>query len=380
MKTPVYLDHNAATPLDPRVLEAMLHVFKEAYGNPSSSEHPFGWYAQELVQIAREEVASLINARPEEIIFTSGATEANNLALKGAAGNRAPGRALVSAIEHKSVTNVLAAREIETEFLPVNEQGYVSPADVVCSLKRSAALLLSVIAANNEIGTVQKLEEIFAAARGKADYLHCDAAQAGGKIALDVRALNVDLLSLSAHKMHGPKGAGALYVRKGIKLEPLLHGGGQEDGVRSGTLNVPAIVGFGKACAIAKIEMKRDREHLAKLCRVLLDGLREQGVEFVLNGPPVGERLPGNLHLSFPGIDAAWLLASANTKIAFSTGAACDSTAEEHSHVLQAINLPEELQRSSIRLSFGRFSTTEEALFAAEVLAGLTVRRKSASM
>ena len=388
MKAPVYLDYNSTTPLDPRVLEAMLPVMKTHFGNAASSTHSFGWHAAELVQIAREEVATLIAAAPEEIIFTSGATEANNLAIKGVladggkAGKTAAYAALSAVTEHKSVLDPLqslAGQGVMLNLIGVDSCGSLKSSDFV-QLSQRPTTLASIMMANNEIGTIHDIAQLAGPLRGKIRYFHCDATQAAGKIPIDVRSMNVDLMSLSAHKFYGPKGIGALYIsskQPPLSLAPLLEGGGHERGYRSGTLNVPAIVGMGKACAIAREEMEEDREHCEKLCSLFLTELRQQLDGIELNGPQQN-RLPGNLNLSIYGLNNSRLIGLIGTKIAISFGSACQSAKPEPSHVLQALGIGLERQQSSLRISFGRFSTEAELTYAAEVLAKAVrkIRRK----
>lgn len=362
---PIYLDNQATTRTDPRVLEAMLPYFTEHYGNAASRTHVFGWKAEEAVNRAREQVAALLGAEPREIIFTSGATESNNLALKGAAAMlRSRGNHLITVqTEHKSVLD--PCRRLEREgfqvtYLPVDRYGRVA-AEQVAEALTERTILVSVMAANNEIGTLQPIAAIGRLCKERGVLLHTDAAQAAGKIPLDVEGMGIDLLSLSAHKMYGPKGVGALYVRRRqpyVRLEPLLDGGGHERGLRSGTLPVPLIVGLGQACALCQQEMPQEAERLRQLRERLRQGLQERLPETYLNGHPT-ERLPGNLHLSFAHVRADALL-SALRDIAVSSGSACTSADPEPSYVLRALGLPDELVRSGIRFGLGRFTTEEE--------------------
>ncbi len=365
VRLPIYLDHQSTTPADPRVVEAMLPYFSDDFGNAASKTHVFGWRAEAAVELARETLAAAIGARaPAEIVFMSGATESINLALKGAAHARAGTKdhLVVAATEHRAVLDTCRALEAAgatLTLLPVDAHGLLDPD----ALRRSLGprtLLVSVMAANNEIGVLQPLEEIGRICREHSVLFHCDAAQAAGKLALDVEALGIDLLSLSAHKFYGPKGIGALYVRSRprVRLHPLLHGGGHERGLRSGTLPVPLIVGAARALALSLEELPSEQPRLLALRGRLLERLHGdlEGVE--LNGH--GERrLAGNLNLSFLGVDAAALLL-ALPEVALSTGSACSSAEPHPSHVLRALGLPEATIRSAIRIGIGRFNTEEE--------------------
>jgi cysteine desulfurase len=365
MKLPIYLDNHATTPVDPRVLQAMTPYFLERFGNPSSRSHSFGWEASEAVEEARKKVAGLIGANPNEIFFTSGATESDNLAIKGAAWvhGEQRGQILTSPIEHKAVLDSCQALErqgYEITYLPVDRFGIVDSGDVEKALT-SRTILISVMFANNEIGTVEPVEEIGRIARRRGVLFHTDAAQAVGKMPLNVNRMNIDLLSLTAHKLYGPKGIGAIYVRgenPKQKLAPLLDGGGQESGVRPGTLNVTGIVGLGEACQICSEEMGSENARLTQLRDRLRDGLLAELDEVHLNGHPT-KRLSQNLNLSFGYVDGESLLLSLSD-IAVSTGAACNSAGTKGSHVLEAIGLREELVQSSIRFGLGRFTTEEE--------------------
>jgi cysteine desulfurase len=367
-RLPIYLDYHATTPLDRRVLERMLPFFTERFGNPASSSHSFGWQAQEAVEQARREVAGLISAASRDMIFTSGATESNNLALRGVAELAGAGRrrVVVSAIEHKSVLE--SASRLERDgwtvvVAPVDPDGRVSLGALREAVTPDTALV-SVMAANNEIGVVQPIAEACAIAHAAGAAFHTDAAQAVGKIPIDVAALDVDLLSLTAHKMYGPKGCGALFCRRGISLAPLICGGGQERGVRSGTLNVPGIVGLGAACAMARQEMPQESARLRGLRDRLLDGLRSRIDGVSVNGS-LEHRLPHNLHVSFAGIDAESLVIGIGD-IAVSTGSACSSASATPSHVLRAIHDEAAASAASIRFGLGRQTTEEEIDYAIE--------------
>jgi cysteine desulfurase len=369
MKLPVYMDYHATTPVDPRVLAAMMPYFSEKFGNPSSRSHSFGWEAADAVEKARAQVARLIGADPKEIYFTSGATESNNLAIKGVALTHlgGPAQVLTTPIEHKAILDPCRWAEqqgLEVVLLPVDRHGMVDPAAVEETITEHT-VLVSIILANNEIGTIQRLHEIGSITRSHGVLLHTDAAQATGKIPVHVSAMNIDLLSLTAHKMYGPKGIGAIYVRGGEiqdTLTPLLDGGGQEGGLRPGTLNVPGIVGLGEACQLCQQEMAAESERLRRLRDRLRDGIFVELDEVHLNGHPA-ERLAHNLNLSFGYLEGEALLMSLSD-VAVSTGAACNSggsTAKSKgSHVLEAIGLPDDLIQSSIRIGLGRFTTEEE--------------------
>lgn len=370
----IYLDHHATTPVDPRVVTAMLPFFTEKFGNAGSINHPYGWEAKDAVDAARASIAAALNAGEREIVFTSGATESNNLAIKGIAErSRKKGNHIVSVgTEHKSVLDVLdklSRRDYEVTLLPVEPIGSLTcgvldPQRVADAL-RPDTILVSVMAANNEIGVIQNIAEIGRLCRERGVTFHCDATQAVGKVPVDVEAWNVDLLSLTAHKMYGPKGIGALYVRRrtpAVRLTAQIDGGGQEHGFRSGTLNVPGIVGFAKALELCLAEMPREAERLTGLRRRLFDGIagRIEGVS--LNGPALdvpGLRLPNNLNLSFAGVDGEALMMSMK-HVAVSSGSACTSANPEPSHVLRALGLSEDLTRASLRYGLGRFNTADE--------------------
>jgi len=363
---PIYLDHHATTPLDPRVLDAMLPYFREDFGNSSSASHVYGWRAEAAVELAREQIANAIGAAdPREIVFTSGTTEADNLALIGVArANRGRCDHLVTTcIEHPAVLD--AARSLERDgfrvtYLPVDADGLVAPADVAAAIEERTALV-SVVAANSEIGTLQPLAEIARICSDRGVPLHTDAAQAVGRSPLDVKGLGVDLLSMCAHKLYGPKGIGALYVRlrrPRLRIEPLLHGGGHERGLRSGTLPVPLIVGFARALCLCLEELESEAARLVTLRQRLWDGLRAELVGVELNGHPE-LRLPGNLNVAFDGVDADQLLV-ALPGVALSTGSACASASAEPSHVLTALGLPSARIRSSLRFGLGRSTSAAE--------------------
>lgn len=362
MRTPVYLDNHATTKVDPRVVGAMLPLMEDDYGNAASRQHAFGWKAEAAVEIARARIALLIGATPEEIVFTSGATESINLALKGAAESlRGRGnRIVIAATEHRAVLDTaarLAQYGFEITTLGVDPTGLVDPADISKAIG-PRTILVSIMGANNEIGTLAPLGEIGALCRDRGVLFHTDAAQAVGRIPLDVGEMNIDLLSLSAHKMHGPKGTGALVVRNGVRIAPQLDGGGHERGLRSGTLNVPAIVGFGLAAEIAGADMEKESVRLSALRDRLVGGL-ENAIEGIrMNGHPT-RRLPHNANITFPGVTADALM-MAMKDIAVSSGSACTSASPGPSHVLLAIGLSPEEARASLRFGLGRFTTEEE--------------------
>ena len=362
--THIYMDNQATTPVDPRVLDAMLPYFKADFGNAASRTHSFGWTAEAAVDRAREQIAELIHADARDIIFTSGATESDNLAIKGvAAVNRDRGGHLITqATEHHAVLDTCKALErlgFDVTVLPVDRYGMVAPETVMDAI-RDDTVLVSIMAANNEIGTVQPLGDIGAACRERNILFHCDAAQAVGKVPIDVQALGIDLLSISAHKLYGPKGVGALYVRSRprVRLVAEIDGGGHERGMRSGTLNVPGIAGLGAACEIARVEMAAEGVRLRALRERLKSRLFDGLNDIFLNGHPE-ERLDGNLNVSFEGVDGESLLVGLDD-IALSSGSACTSAALEPSYVLRALGVPTRLAESSIRFGLGRFNTQAE--------------------
>jgi len=370
MKTPVYLDYHATTPVDPRVLERMLPYFHQRFGNAASRSHRFGWEAEKAVERARRQVASLAGAAPREIVFTSGATESNNLALKGVLeASSARGAHLVTmATEHKAVLD--PARRLERQgcrvtVLPPERDGLLS-LDRLRAAIAEDTVLVSVMAANNEIGVIQPVREIGAICRERGVLLHCDAAQAFGKIPLDVERDAIDLLSITAHKLYGPKGAGALYVRRRnprVAVAAQMDGGGHEAGMRSGTLNVPGIVGFGEACAIAAEEMGGEAERVAALRDRLRERLAAELAGISVNGS-MEHRLPGNLNISIEGVEGDALLMSV-PELALSTGSACSSATVEPSHVIRALGVGEERARGALRFGLGRWTDVAEVDYAA---------------
>ena len=381
---PIYLDNQSSTRVDPRVLEAMLPYFTEHFGNPHSTSHAYGRVAAKAIERARAEVAALIHADPREIVFTSGATESNNLAIKGAAhfarahpqGARPRDQIITLATEHKCVLESCAQLEREgfaVTYLPVEHDGLLA-IDKLAAALSERTLLVSVMAAHNEIGVIQPLAEIGALCRGKGVLFHSDAAQAAGKIPLDVEAMHNDLMSISGHKMYGPKGVGVLYVRRRprVRLLPLIDGGGQERGLRSGTLPTPLFVALGRAAAIAAAEMSEETVRLRRLRDRLYQGLVRRVPGLILNGN-AESRLAGNLNLTFPGIEAPTLI-EACPAIAISTGSACTSATIEPSYVLRALGLPDTLASTAIRIGLGRFNTSAEVDFAVDALANAAAR------
>lgn len=373
MKFPIYLDYHSTTPVDPRVLEAMMPYLTNDFGNPSSKSHCFGWKAEHAIEKARERVAKILGAQTKEIIFTSGATESNNYVLVGAAEKYSHlGKHIITTcVEHKCIldtTKYLEKKGFEITYLPVDSTGRVRLSDVEKAL-RPDTILLSVMTANNETGSINPIREIGAMARAKNILFHTDAAQAVGKIPLNMDEMNIDMLSLSAHKMYGPKGSGAVYVKRKdprVELEPLMHGGGQEGGHRSGTLNVPGIVGLGMACEIAKAEMHEEVARISFLRDKLHNGLNEALGELHLNGHPT-DRLPQSLNVSFPYIESDSLVASLKN-IAVSSTSACMSAAAIPSYVLAAMGVPKERIHASVRFGLGRFTTEEEIVYTVETV------------
>jgi len=394
------MDYHATTPVDSRVLESMLPYFTQTFGNAASRNHVFGWEAEAAVGEARHQIAAALGAADKEIVFTSGATESDNLAVLGAARLlREKGRHVVTgATEHHAVLDAFRALEREgfaVTYLPPDRTGRIDASRVKEALTDETTLV-SLMLANNEIGTIQPIGEIGAVCRERNVLLHTDAVQGFTKIPFDVEAMSVDLASVTAHKLYGPKGVGALYVRgKGprVRLAPLFHGGGHERGLRSGTLNVPGIVGFGSAVEIAMAEREEEMRRLRLLRRGLERGIRERVEDAALNGPPLpaidedgrlapGEeerRLPGNLNLSFPGVEGEALLMDLKN-LAVSSGSACTSASIEPSHVLRAIGVPDDLAHASIRFGLGRFSTREEVDFAIEAVDGAVRKLRSGAL
>jgi cysteine desulfurase len=374
IKLPIYMDYHATTPVDPRVLEEMLPYFTTKFGNAASRSHAFGWETEEAVDYGRERVASLIGAKDaKEIVFTSGATESDNLALKGVAEfYKDKGNHIITTVtEHKAILDTckrLEKQGYEVTYLGVAKDGRVDPNDVKKAIN-DRTILVSVMLANNEIGTVQPLEEIGKITRERGVLFHSDAVQGVGKVDFDVQAMNVDLASLTAHKMYGPKGIGALYVRRSkprVRLVAQMDGGGHERGMRSGTLPVPLIVGFGKAAEIMKREGKAESVHLAALRERLRSRIMSQLDEVYINGS-VEHRLPGNLNISFNFVEGEGLM-MAIKDVAVSSGSACTSASLEPSYVLRALGVGDELAHSSIRFGLGRFNTEEEVDYVADLV------------
>jgi len=365
LKLPIYMDYHATTPCDPRVFEAMRPYFTEVFGNAASRNHQFGWEAEEAIENARKQVADLISATSKEIVFTSGATESDNLALKGVADMYYErGDHIITVVtEHKAILDTckkLEKRGFKVTYLPVGSDGLITPDDVRNAIT-DKTILVSVMMANNEIGVIQPIAEIGKVCKERGVLFHTDATQAIGKIPFSVQDLNVDLASFSAHKIYGPKGIGGLYVRRKnprVMLVPMIDGGGHERGMRSGTLNVTGIVGLGKACEIAQAEMPTENERMLTLREKLRKGLMDELPDVYVNGHPT-ERLPGNLNISFAYVEGESLLMGIND-IAVSSGSACTSASLEPSYVLKALGVGEELAHSSIRFGLGRFNTEEE--------------------
>jgi cysteine desulfurase len=381
---PIYLDNLATTRTDPRVVDAMAAWFDRDYGNAASRTHVFGWRAEAAVESARERVAAAIGASPREIVFTSGATESDNLALLGAlrALRRAERHAVTVETEHRAVLDPLRALEeegVRVTRLRVDPQGLLDPAEVARAIGDDTALV-SVMAANNEIGVLQPIAEIGRLCRERGVLFHCDAAQALGKLALDVEALGVDLASFSGHKLYGPKGVGALYVRERrprVKLQPLVHGGGHERGLRSGTLPVPLVVGFGRAVELAGEGLRSESDRVAGLRDRLWARLAAELPGIVRNGDPA-RCLPGVLSVSFEGVDGPSLLVDLSADLAVSSGAACSSASPEPSHVLAALGRPPALAAATVRFGIGRFNRAEEIERAADcVVTAVLKLRKS---
>ena len=368
MKTPIYLDNHATTSVDPRVLEAMLPFFSETFGNAASRNHAFGWVAEEGVEEARAQIAAIVGAGAKEVVFTSGATESDNLALVGVAEfYKDKGNHIITApTEHKAILDtchMLEQRGYEITYLDLDQHGSID-LDQLAQAITDKTILVSLMAANNEIGTIHPLKEIGRITRERGVLFHTDATQGVGHMDIDVEEMNIDLASYTAHKIYGPKGCGALYVRRRkprTRLTPIIHGGGHERGLRSGTLNVPGIIGFGKACEIMQAEGVAGREHLLYLRDRLHQGITHEIGEVYLNGHPT-ERHPGNLNLSFAYVEGESLLMGISD-IAVSSGSACTSASLEPSYVLRSLGVGVELAHSSIRFGVGRFNTEEEIDF-----------------
>ena len=371
IKTPIYLDYAATTPVDKRVAEKMIPYLTELFGNPASSSHSFGWVAEEAVETARKNIADLINADSKEIVFTSGATESNNLAIKGAAHfYQSKGKHLITVkTEHKAVLDTMRELErqgFEVTYLGVQENGLIDLEELKAAI-RPDTILISVMWVNNEIGVIQNIPEIGKICREHKIIFHVDAAQACGKTPIDVEAANVDLLSMSAHKIYGPKGIGALYVRRKprVRLEAQMHGGGHERGFRSGTLPTHQIVGMGEAFRLAKLELEKDTAHALKLRQIFLDGIKD--IEEVYINGDLENRVATNLNVSFNFVEGESLIMAVK-ELAVSSGSACTSASLEPSYVLRALGRNDELAHSSLRITFGRMTTEDEVKFAAELI------------
>ena len=384
MKLPIYLDYHATTPMDERVLQAMLPYFSDTFGNAASRNHVFGWQAEEIVGEARDRIASIIGASGRDIVFTSGATESDNLALQGVAEfYKGKGNHLITVpTEHKAILDTchyLEQKGFEVTYLNVDKYGEIDLQQLQDEIKDST-ILVSIMAANNEIGTIQPLEEIGAITRSKGVLFHCDATQGIGKIPIDVEKMNIDLLSMTAHKIYGPKGIGALFARRKrprVRLSPIMHGGGHERGMRSGTLNVSGIVGFAKAIEICQAEMNSEGERLVSLRERLYKNLTDKLDYVFLNGHPT-RRLPGNLNLSFAYVEGESLIMGISD-IAVSSGSACTSASLEPSYVLRALGVGDELAHSSIRFGLGRFTSVEEIDYTAEKVIATVSRLREMS-
>jgi len=360
----IYLDYQATTPMDPRVLDAMMPYFTEKFGNPHSRNHPYGWEAEDAVETARGHIAHLIGADPKEIIFTSGATESNNLAIKGVGRfyKDRKNHIVTCVTEHKCVLEScrhLGQEGFDVTYLPVTENGLIDLDQLRDAITDKTALV-SIMGVNNEIGVIQPLAEIGRICREKGTFFHSDCAQAVGKIPLDVNEMNIDLMSISGHKFYGPKGIGAMYVRRKprVRLTPLFSGGGQERGMRSGTLPTPLCVGLGEACAIASKEMAAEAERLHALSTRMLKGITDQLPEVYVNGD-LDKRIPGNLNISFAYVEGESLMMGIKN-LSVSSGSACTSASLEPSYVLRALGVTEDLAHTSLRLGLGRFTTEEE--------------------
>jgi cysteine desulfurase len=378
----IYLDYAASTPVDPQVVQEMLPYFSDVYGNPSSA-HSRGQETRDAIEKARKRVADLIGAESSEIVFTSGGTEANNFALKGIAeANKDNGNHIITSdIEHNSIYNICKSLEISgciTTFIPVDKYGMVNPDDVKKAIT-PGTILISIMHANNEIGTIQPLAEITRIAHESGVYVHTDAVQTSGHIPFDVKELGIDLLSLSAHKLYGPKGVGALYIKSGVNIAPFIHGGGHESGRRAGTENVAGIAGFGKAAELAKEELSKEIPRQTELRNYFISELCRKMDKVELNGHPQ-KRLPNNVNLSFWGIEGEATLLNLDIEgVCVSTGSACSSESEEPSHVLLAIGLSRETARSSLRMTIGRWTTREQLDRVIEIIPVIVARLRAMS-
>ena len=384
MKLPIFLDNHSTTPMDPRVLEAMMPYFTEKFGNAASRNHSFGWEAEKAVDDARQQIARLIHADPKEIIFTSGATESDNLALKGVAEMyREKGDHIITSVtEHRAILDTakrLEKQGVKVTYLPVGSDGLVNP-DEVRKAITDKTILISIMLANNEIGTINPVAEISRIAKERGILFHCDATQGVGKIPVDVEAMGIDLMSFTAHKIYGPKGVGALYVRRKnprVRLAPMIDGGGHERGMRSGTLPVPLIVGFGKACELCEQLMPEEGKRLTYLRDKLKDGILNNLEEVYLMGHPI-QRLPNNVNTSFAYVEGESLLMGLK-EIALSSGSACTTATLEPSYVIRAMGVGHDLAHSTIRFGLGRFNTEEEVDYVIKRLIETTTRLREMS-
>ncbi|NGZ06805.1 MAG: IscS subfamily cysteine desulfurase [Magnetococcales bacterium] len=383
MIKPIYMDYQATTPVDPRVLKAMLPWFTERFGNPASRSHAYGWEADEAVATARKQVASIIRADPREIVFTSGATESDNLAIWGVAQfYRDKGNHIITpTTEHKAVLDTcrhLEAEGFEVTYLPVATNGLINLAELEAAITPKT-ILVSVMAVNNEVGVIQPLEAIGQLCRRHKIFFHCDAAQGIGKIPIDVNTMHIDLLSISAHKIYGPKGVGALYVRRQprVRLKAFMHGGGHERGMRSGTLPTPLLVGLGEACRLSESEMEAENSRLLTLRERLRSGIMNALTHVSLNGDPV-VRIAGNLNISFSYVEGESLM-MAIKDVAVSSGSACTSASLEPSYVLRAMGVHEEMAHTSIRFGLGRFTTAEEIEHVIRIVVGAVNKLRAMS-
>jgi cysteine desulfurase len=383
LKLPIYMDNHATTQVDPRVVEAMLPYFTEVFGNAASRSHSFGWSAEKAVELARDQVGAVIGASGKEIVWTSGATESDNLAIKGAAEfNKDRGNHIITVqTEHKAVLDTCKRLEkegFEVTYLPVEQDGRVNPATLRAAMT-DKTILVSIMLANNEIGCVNPIEELGAVVKERGALFHVDAVQGVGKIPFDVNAAKVDLASLSAHKMYGPKGVGALYVRRKprVRITAQIDGGGHERGMRSGTLNVPAIVGFGKAAELSRLEMASEGKRLLALRERLREGIQSQVTDTFVNGS-MEHRLPGNLNISFAYVEGEAMLMGLKD-VAVSSGSACTSASLEPSYVLRAVGVEEEMAHTSIRFGLGRFNTEEEVDYVTKLVVGKVIKLRELS-
>ena len=380
----IYFDYQATTPVDPRVLDKMLPYFSDIYGNPHSRNHSYGWFAEEAVEMARENVAKIIGANPKEIIFTSGATESNNLAIKGLAefyGDK-KNHIITCATEHKCVLEscryLSEKKDFKITYLPVKSDGLIDLNELENQITEKT-LMVSIMGVHNEIGVIQPLKEIGKICRDKGVFFHSDCAQAIGKIELDVEEMNLDLMSISGHKIYAPKGVGALYIRRKprVRISAIMSGGGQERGMRSGTLSPALCVGLGEACNIYSKEMKKENEKITKLKDRLLNGIRNSCSDIYLNGSEI-HRVPGNLNLSFAYIEGESLMMGIKN-LAVSSGSACTSASLEPSYVLKALGVEEELAHTSLRIGLGRFTTEKDVDSAVKQIVSEVKRLRSLS-